>query len=323
MKPAAHRGPRFTTFDLPNAWAPYPTAINAAEVIAGYGIDANGVQHGFLRQADGTIVLFDAPGAGTNPGQGTTACALNPAGDIVGYLFGGTGGQGFLRVSNGAFTVITVAGARATAARAINPSGFISGEYLQPDGSSHGFVRNSAGGIIVFDVPNAANTFPLSINPAGAIAGIYSRASDPAQRHAFVRKPNGSITTFDVPQASATYVEGSECLNAAGEIAGYYYLAVNNRRGYFRKHNATIVLFDVANSVQTSPAAINAAGEITGYFYDGGNMHGFVRQVSGNMITIDAPNSTYTWPRAISQSGHITGNYGDQSGQTHGFLWSK
>ena len=45
--------------------------INPSKAIAGRYIDASDVSHGFLRAADGTITTFDAPGAGTGPGQGT------------------------------------------------------------------------------------------------------------------------------------------------------------------------------------------------------------------------------------------------------------
>ena len=32
-----------------------------------------------------TIITFDAPGAGTLPGQGTIASSINPAGEITGW----------------------------------------------------------------------------------------------------------------------------------------------------------------------------------------------------------------------------------------------
>src|SRR5207237_1242562 len=53
--------------------------INPAGAIPGTYIDANGVSHGFLRAADGTITTFDAPGAGTGSGQGTFPFSNNPA----------------------------------------------------------------------------------------------------------------------------------------------------------------------------------------------------------------------------------------------------
>jgi hypothetical protein len=42
-------------------------------VIAGQFEDDNNVYHGFLRRADGTFAVFDAPGAGTAANEGTVA----------------------------------------------------------------------------------------------------------------------------------------------------------------------------------------------------------------------------------------------------------
>jgi hypothetical protein len=74
-----------TTFDAPGAGtAPGPPFqgtfagnINPAGVIAGDYADASNVIHGFVRAPNGAITTFDAPGAGTAPGQGTaTAFAM-------------------------------------------------------------------------------------------------------------------------------------------------------------------------------------------------------------------------------------------------------
>ena len=49
-----------------------PGGINQAGTIEGAWFDSNGVLHGFVGQACGTLTSFDVPGAGTGPGQGTT-----------------------------------------------------------------------------------------------------------------------------------------------------------------------------------------------------------------------------------------------------------
>ena len=58
---------------------------NAAGAITGNTGDSNDVFHGYLRASDGTFTIFDAPGAGTGPGQGTFAENINPNGLIAGY----------------------------------------------------------------------------------------------------------------------------------------------------------------------------------------------------------------------------------------------
>jgi hypothetical protein len=62
--------------------------LNPAAAISGTSFDANNVWHGFLRTADGTITTFDAPGAGTGAGQGTTNDGINQAGTIEGAYAG-------------------------------------------------------------------------------------------------------------------------------------------------------------------------------------------------------------------------------------------
>jgi hypothetical protein len=77
---------KFTTFNVPGAVAVFPSSINPAGVIVGWGSDANFVSHGFLRMPDGSITTFDAPGAGTSQFDGTYPSSVNPAGAITGNL---------------------------------------------------------------------------------------------------------------------------------------------------------------------------------------------------------------------------------------------
>ena len=61
-------------------------------------IDANDVNHGAFRAPDGAITMFDVPGAGTGPGQGTLPASNNPAGTITGSYIDATDvNHGFLR----------------------------------------------------------------------------------------------------------------------------------------------------------------------------------------------------------------------------------
>src|SRR5215469_13483345 len=62
---------QFITFDVPGAGTgagqgTTPYAINPSGAIAGPYTDANNVDHGFLRAADGTISTFDVAGASTD-----------------------------------------------------------------------------------------------------------------------------------------------------------------------------------------------------------------------------------------------------------------
>jgi len=87
---------RITTFDVPGAGTDgsqsqgtYAEAINDWGAVTGQYIDANDVQHGFVRAPDGRITTFDAPGAGTAAGsyEGTVPLAINAEGEITGAYF--------------------------------------------------------------------------------------------------------------------------------------------------------------------------------------------------------------------------------------------
>jgi hypothetical protein len=77
--------PTIITFDTPGAVIfTLVAGINPAGVITGGYLDANIVEHTYLRAPDGTFTTFDAPGAGTGPFQGTGPNGMNPAGAITG-----------------------------------------------------------------------------------------------------------------------------------------------------------------------------------------------------------------------------------------------
>src|SRR6266851_3892017 len=87
----------FTTFDVPGAAGTIPLSINPAGQITGAYFDANFVDHGFLREKDGTIITFDVPDSFDMFPQ-----SINPAGQITGSYLPKVGGiSGFLRKKDG------------------------------------------------------------------------------------------------------------------------------------------------------------------------------------------------------------------------------
>jgi len=73
-------------------------ATNPSGVTVGESIDANNVNHGFVRAKDGTITGFDVPAAGTAPGQGTLSFSINPAGEAMGaYIDSNGANHGYVR----------------------------------------------------------------------------------------------------------------------------------------------------------------------------------------------------------------------------------
>ena len=143
---------------------------------------SSGTSDGFLNfsnkpfvRAEPTITTFDAPGAGTGPGQGTQPFAINPAGLITGfYLDAGDAYHGVLRTPDGAITTFDAPGAgtgpgQGTRPFSINPGGTISGRYVDAGDVGHGFLRTPDGAINTFDVPGAGTGLMLR-TPAQAPA---------------------------------------------------------------------------------------------------------------------------------------------------------
>jgi hypothetical protein len=230
-----------------------------------------------------TITTFDAPGAGTSPGQGTQPFAINPAGLITGFYFdAGDAIHGFLRTPDGTIGTIDVPGAgtgpgQGTTLFSITPAGAIAGRYVDGSDVFHGFLRTPDGAITTFDVPGAGTgpgqgTRAANINPSEAIAGRYIDASDVS--HGFLRAPDGTITTFDAPNAGTgpgqgTIVFAVSCLNPAGAIAATSLEASNVYHGVLRAPDGTMTTFD-APGAGTGPFqgtltfSINQAGTIEG-----------------------------------------------------------
>jgi len=178
------------TFDAPGAgtgnglgtYVSSTDGLTSAGALAGYYADSSGVNHGYLRAADGDITEFDAFGAGTGSGQGTYIGGIDPPDTILGlFLDSNNVWHGLLRTVDGTITEFDVEGAgnssgQGTRPANINSSGAIAGGYIDANNVSHGFARAADGAITKFDVRGAGTgagqgTFPYCNNPAGAITG--------------------------------------------------------------------------------------------------------------------------------------------------------
>ena len=133
-----------TGFDPTGALFTFPLAINPAGAITGQYCDGTNCR-GFLRATDGTMTTFDVSG----DVNGTYPYGINPAGAIVGYYIDASNVyHGFLRARDGNFTTFDAPGAgnatdsyQGTLPTADNPSGKITGSYVDPGNLQHGFLR--------------------------------------------------------------------------------------------------------------------------------------------------------------------------------------
>jgi hypothetical protein len=230
---------------------------------------------------------------------------------------------------SGTFSAFEVSAAgtgalQGTVAFGLDPTGEITGPYLDKNRVAHGYLRSANGTITKFDVPGAGNkppaslgegggvgllaknqgTIPVGVN-GGVVVGTYT--DDNLAYHGFVRAGNGTITKFDVPgvisgTGTQTYEEGTKPIgiNASGTIVGDYvdsndYLY----HGFLRSPTGTITKFDVPGSTSdgegaggTMPIAINASGDVTGtYIGQDSGYHGFLRKANGTFVSFDPPDA--------------------------------
>lgn len=106
----------------------YPGLLNDKEQVVGQYQDTSGVWHGFLKEGE-TYTTIDPPDS-----TYTYALGINNSGIIAGYfgnLFGGS--EGFVRTSDGVFTVVDFPGALETQIDGINDRGDICGVWVDPN----------------------------------------------------------------------------------------------------------------------------------------------------------------------------------------------
>jgi hypothetical protein len=178
------------------------TYIDNSGRIVGSFMDNSGnfVGRGLVRSPDGKLTTFDAPGAGTGPGQGTGCPGCNLEG---------------------------------------NRWGAIAGTYSDANNAFHGFLRGPEGKFITFDATGAgtgsyqgtgcSSDCPVTLNDKGEIAGSYSDSN--YVQHGFLRYPSGAFVTLDPPGSTWTQPES---MNNSGAIVGYYMDAGNVLHGFLR-----------------------------------------------------------------------------------------
>ncbi|MGB2592326.1 MAG: chitobiase/beta-hexosaminidase C-terminal domain-containing protein [Candidatus Acidiferrum sp.] len=238
----------FTTFNVSSAGTEVtqgtiPMNIDTTGNITGFYKDANGVFHGFLRAASGTITApIDAPGAGTVGTSGgfafagTLAVGLDSSGDIAGiYTDANSVFHGYVRAANGTITTFDVTGAGTTGLFPgtvpvnINGAGDITGLYEDANGLNHGFFRSGSTGTITapLDAPGAstsgmiAGTVGFGVNSGGNIVGTYADTS--GTFHGFVTTPPAAATPTFSPVAGTYASDQSVTISDTTTGASIYY----------------------------------------------------------------------------------------------------
>ena len=341
----------FVSFDVPGSTYTQGVAINDFGEVAGVYEDGSGILHSFLRRANGAIVTFDPPGAGTgdNSGAVSVTTGINDRGDIVGnYFDSGTpfaGTHGFVRWAGGNFTTIDDPDARSsptspifTVTSGISDTGAMVGGYSDTV-TLHGYLRKPDGTFITIDGPRKLDpaTSCWAVNVEGEVFcdWVATGATGFAERHGLLRYPDGRSMPFNAPGASGSGTSAgcddfcggfasAPALNFEGTVTGTYSNSNSVQRGYVRYANGRFEEFAVPRALGTVPFAINGLGTVAGSFFMNPPVlvATFVRFADGTMVRFQAPvaGQTATEPLAINLFDEITGYWIDANLVGHGFI---
>jgi hypothetical protein len=230
-----------TQFDVSGSPDTEAEGVNKKGKIVGIYLDSSNAVHGFLRSRGGGIRTFDAPGAGTASGQGTTPFAISVDSSTAGYVVGSDGVRhGFVRDGTGVFTVFDPPNAVRTTAICMDDNhDDVGGSFRDAAAVIHAFVRSSAGTFTVFDAPGAGTgalqgTNLHQINNRHAMVGSYSDSA--GVNHGYLRNAGGRVIQFDAPGAHMVSGQGTiaQTINDQNQIGGYYYDAAGATHGFIR-----------------------------------------------------------------------------------------
>jgi hypothetical protein len=241
-------------------------SINDWGVSVGTFTDKNVVPHGFARDREGRLLVFDAPGAGLDHGlnEGTIAYAIIDRNTI----------HAFIRNTRDAFTAFDANGAgkgagQGTIALTINARDETAGYYIDAMNVQDGFVRTH-GVITSFDPRGSVGTYTAEesgLNDARQIAGFCYDANFIA--HAFLRERDGRITQYSVTDGTTTLMYGGTFgagITPGGTIAGNSFDTKSVRHGFVRFRSGKIVTFNAPTPSHPNIAvySINRAYAIAG-----------------------------------------------------------
>jgi probable HAF family extracellular repeat protein len=279
---AAAGAPQYhlTPIDIPGALDVYAYDINDAGQVVGYYIDENGINRGFLYDADGAHELaMPTSDVGDVFAQ---AAAINDAGQIVGSVQiltgdGAVAAPGILWDAADPSSYKLIEGddpGTALTPSAINNDGVVVGlkGNFQTGEAFHGFAWTADGGVVDYGTTDTSdpdiNASWTGINDAGQLIGVWNFQFAPS--HASVGTL-GTAEMLPMSDASDAVESGANAINASGVRVGYMDVDASG--------NSVPVVFDAEGNASAIDGAtlglaagkalgINDAGVIVGRAQD-------------------------------------------------------
>ncbi len=222
----------YTNENFPGSVQTQVTAINNHGYTAGFWVDGNGNNFGFI-QWNGVFTSYKNPNTGT--GTVNQLLGLNDKGIAVGFYTDGNGvNHGYkLNQNNGKFTEIVPPGGANVTATGINDNGDIVGFLTASNGSVVSFLLKGSS-FTEFDFPNSTNTTALGVNQNDQIVGVYVDGNN--KMHGFLLSnplTGAKWKSIDDPNGvGTTTVNG---LNDNGQLVGFYVDGAGNTDSFIAK----------------------------------------------------------------------------------------
>ena len=243
--------------------------------------------------------------------------AYNANGTVVGhYIDTQNRTHGFIRLSNGDFTVFDPPGASNTFLTGVNDAGVISGYWTDPAGNATTFARKVDGMLVTRTISGAVSILSGNLNNLGQIVATYQGAG-------VLFDSSGGYTLVTAPidwAGSRGLTTSATGINDAGQIVGSFCaveLSGCNFQAFYRDASGKFAKLPYSWTTQdTTAGAISNDGQLV-------ISDGRVGDISGNTAYIAYPGAQSTSPTGVVAGGGIAGIYtlaGASSTTTHGFV---
>ena len=208
------------------------TAINNHGYTAGFWVDGNGNNFGFV-EWNSVFTSYKNPKTGN--GTVNQLLGLNDQGIAVGFYTDGNNVNHayMLNQNTGHFSAIVPPNAVSATATGINDNGDVTGFLTTSTGTTAGFLLKGKS-FTEFDFPNSTNTQPFGINKYDQIVGFYVDSNN--QMHGFlVSNPltHAQWQSIDDPNGVGTTVVNG--INDNATLVGFYVDAAGNTDGLLAK----------------------------------------------------------------------------------------